>query len=234
MMRSILLRLGTAAFVSIFASTVLAQNSSTIIRSTVRGDPAAGKNLAKACDACHGDQGMSPIDGFPNLAGQNFNYLVKQLREMRTAAKARAENVTQAARATGAFGQRNQRSNETMDAVVVELVDVNIINLAAYYAGLKCTTQSNNAPEQPKIETRCQICHGKAGISRNRNIPNIAGQNKIYMTLQLQSYREAAKTPSGSAADGRSAPIMETQAASLAAADIDALSDYYSRLSCAK
>ena len=33
-------------------------------------DPAAGKEKAKACAVCHGENGISQVPDFPKLAGQ--------------------------------------------------------------------------------------------------------------------------------------------------------------------
>jgi cytochrome c553 len=45
------------------------------------GNAAAGKEKAKACAACHGADGGSPISpDIPKLAGQHADYLVKSLQ----------------------------------------------------------------------------------------------------------------------------------------------------------
>ncbi|MCG8324889.1 MAG: cytochrome c4, partial [Thiotrichales bacterium] len=46
----------------------------------VAGDAAAGKEKASTCVACHGADGISPNDLWPNLAGQKAGYLVKQMK----------------------------------------------------------------------------------------------------------------------------------------------------------
>lgn len=77
-------------------------------------DIEAGKNKAGMCASCHGSEGISPMDMWPNLAGQKTGYLVKQLRDFRD-------------------GSRN-------DAVMIgmskALSDSDIENLAAYYNSL--------------------------------------------------------------------------------------------------
>ena len=45
----------------------------------VAGDAAAGKQRAAACASCHGADGISPNDTWPNLAGQNAAYLARIL-----------------------------------------------------------------------------------------------------------------------------------------------------------
>ena len=45
------------------------------------GNPAAGKEKAKACAACHGADGGTPITpDIPKLAGQHADYLIKSLQ----------------------------------------------------------------------------------------------------------------------------------------------------------
>lgn len=45
-----------------------------------RGDPAAGKQKAAVCAACHGADGQAPSPAFPRLAGQHADYLVHALQ----------------------------------------------------------------------------------------------------------------------------------------------------------
>ena len=78
-------------------------------------DPEAGKSKAAVCAACHGPQGISPTDLWPNLAGQKAGYLVKQMKAFRD-------------------GDRNE---PTMSPFVKPLSDEDIENLAAYFSSLK-------------------------------------------------------------------------------------------------
>ena len=48
-------------------------------------DPAAGREKAKVCAACHGENGVSQAPDFPKLAGQYDNYLVRALSDYNTA-----------------------------------------------------------------------------------------------------------------------------------------------------
>ena len=78
-------------------------------------DAAAGKTKAATCVACHGANGMSPNDLWPNLAGQKAGYLVKQLKAFRD-------------------GQRN---DPMMAPMAAPLSDADIADLAAYFSSLK-------------------------------------------------------------------------------------------------
>ncbi len=79
------------------------------------GDIAAGRARAAVCAGCHGAEGITTNPGWPNLAGQNYTYLVKRLKEFRD-------------------GTREQA---TMSAMASPLSDLDIRNLSAYFASLR-------------------------------------------------------------------------------------------------
>ncbi len=61
--------------------TLLMSGAVLLISShAMAGNPAAGKEKAKACAACHGADGNSTIADNPKLAGQHYDYLVKSLQ----------------------------------------------------------------------------------------------------------------------------------------------------------
>jgi cytochrome c553 len=78
------------------------------------GDAAAGKTRAAACAACHGANGISSNDIWPNLAGQKAGYLMAQMKAFRD----------------------GQRKNPMMSPMAAPLSDTDIDNLAAYYSSL--------------------------------------------------------------------------------------------------
>ena len=90
--------------------TALSLNSSVLLA----GDAAAGKAKSATCAACHGQDGISPNDLWPNLAGQKEGYLVLQMKAFRD-------------------GQRN---NPMMAPMAAGLSDADIDDLAAFYASL--------------------------------------------------------------------------------------------------
>lgn len=79
------------------------------------GDPALGKAKAAVCVACHGATGISPNTQWPNLAGQQEQYLIRQLKAFRD-------------------GGRN---DPLMTPMAAGLTDEDIANLAAWYHSLK-------------------------------------------------------------------------------------------------
>ena len=80
-------------------------------------DVKAGKARSAACAACHGTNGIAPIPKYPNLAGQNEQYLVSSLK----AYKAKQRSGGQAA---------------IMYGIAAGLSKEDIANLAAYFASL--------------------------------------------------------------------------------------------------
>ncbi|MGL4828227.1 MAG: c-type cytochrome [Vibrio sp.] len=86
--------------------------------SALAGDAAAGQAKAAVCAACHGMDGIAVIPGYPNLKGQNEQYIM-------TAIKAYKNK------------ERNGGLAVVMQAQAMMLSDDDIANLAAYYSSLK-------------------------------------------------------------------------------------------------
>ena len=78
------------------------------------GDVAAGKAKSATCAGCHGAQGVSNNPLWPNLAGQQQGYLVKQLEAFR----------------------EGTRSDPMFCPMAKPLSDTEIQNLAAYFSSL--------------------------------------------------------------------------------------------------
>lgn len=82
------------------------------------GDIAAGKAKAAICAGCHGSDGISVIDGYPNLKGQNAKYLENSLISFK--------NKT-----------RTGGQSALMYPMAGLLSDADIKNVAAYFNSLK-------------------------------------------------------------------------------------------------
>ena len=80
--------------------------------SVLAGDAAAGKAKAASCAGCHGTNGISNNPMWPNLAGQQQGYLVKQLKAFRD----------------------GTRADPMMSPMAKPLSDADIENIAAYYS----------------------------------------------------------------------------------------------------
>lgn len=60
-------------------------------------DPIAGREKAKACAACHGENGISQAADFPILAGQHNDYLVRAMNDYKSGARKNAIMAPQSA-----------------------------------------------------------------------------------------------------------------------------------------
>jgi cytochrome c553 len=80
----------------------------------------ASRGLVKAaiCASCHGPAGISPVPGYPNIAGQNPLYLEYAMRRYRA-------------------GERSGEHAGMMFTVMQALSDDDISDLAAYFAALR-------------------------------------------------------------------------------------------------
>jgi cytochrome c553 len=86
-------------------------------RANAGGDIKAGREKAQKCEVCHGLDGLSKVAEAPNIAGQNQQYLVKQLNAFKS----------------------GERQNEMMSLVAPSLSPDDIEDLAAYYAAIEIT-----------------------------------------------------------------------------------------------
>ncbi len=96
-----------AILTSVAAAAVLFSLSSL-----AGGDVKAGEAKAAMCQACHGEKGNSIMPLYPSLAGQKADYLVKQMKDLRSGA----------------------RKDPVMGPMAAALSDADIENLAAYFA----------------------------------------------------------------------------------------------------
>lgn len=78
------------------------------------GDPASGAEKAAICGQCHGQDGISFIPIYPNLAGQKQEYMELQLQAFRA----------------------GHRINAAMTPHAQNLSDQDIADLSAFYANL--------------------------------------------------------------------------------------------------
>ena len=81
-------------------------------------DVAAGKAKALfVCSDCHGINGISVVQNFPNLAGQKEMYLTIQLKAFKA----------------------GKRKSQEMNLIAKQLSDADIANVPAYFSGLPAT-----------------------------------------------------------------------------------------------
>lgn len=170
----------------------------------VTGNAAAGKQRAAACAACHGNDGNSPNETWPNLAGQNAAYLARILTAYKT----------------------GDQHDMAMTPLAKALSDADIQNLAAHFSASGCKAPA----EKPTgdidggraLAKNCAGCHGATGVAGNAAWPSLAAQKPGYLANALKAFRSGL----------RKDPTMAGVARGLSDDDIASLAAFYAVQSC--
>ena len=174
------------------------------------GDAASGKKIAGACTACHGTDGNSPAPSFPKIAGLGETYLLKQLKDFKSGA----------------------RANAIMAGQVAALNEKQMADLAAYFAsqkisvgyaakdkvalGEKIYRAGNKATGVPA----CLACHAADGSGMSAaGFPALGGQHGAYIKAQLVQFQENKR-------QNDNAAVMQDIAGRMSNKEIDAVSSY--------
>lgn len=182
-------------------------------RKLTQGDAEAGAAAASTCNNCHGNNGTSSDAIIPNLAGQSAAAIYKQLQDFKA----------------------NRRNAAVMGVYVSPLSEQNLLDLAAHYARLRSPGDAALASQSsPSSAARrlvevgdplrgiapCASCHGPVGSSPGA--PGLAGQQRAYLELQMQSFKEELRRNDIS-------EQMRSVARRLTNDEIASLAAYYSR-----
>nr|CRH04247.1 Putative cytochrome c, monohaem [Candidatus Magnetococcus massalia] len=170
-----------------------------------------GKVIYEVCSACHMPEGWGLDDGtFPQIAGQHREVLIKQLADIR------AEN----------------RDVPTMYpfAIPSEIGGAqSIADVAAYISKLPMNNKNgvgkgdNLERGQAIYEKDCVRCHGDMGEgSAGDYFPAVYGQHYRYVLRQMEWIRDGKRRNAN--------PDMVRQLRRFSQADLEAVSDYVSRL----
>jgi cytochrome c553 len=178
-----------------------------------RGDAAAAAAQVVVCNACHGAEGQAILGDYPNLGGQHYDYLLRQMRAFKS----------------------GERSAVLMTGQLEAMDDDMLENFAAFYAEKDEYHQVAPAGADVALGERiwragiaaqgvpaCAACHGPAGAGNGpAGFPALAGQNAGYTALQLRAYRDGSR-----ATDEGYGQMMRGIAAAMSDEDIEAVSAY--------
>lgn len=170
--------------------------------------------VKNTCSACHGMHGNSMSPTFPNLAGQNYNYLLKQLEDFDSGAR------------------KASPMNGLVNTLPKDKRDQDFQNLAAYFSEQKLNRQANaNANIQPAPEKAlaagysiftqgitsadvpaCAACHMPSGTGMApMAIPALAGQHASYVEAQLKNFANGSRDNSPAHIMGLIAKRLDAQ-----------------------
>lgn len=148
------------------------------------GNAKAGEAISTTCRGCHGQKGISPNAQWPNLAGQNASYIVKELHDFKA----------------------GRRTNPLMSPQAAHLDGQAMENLAAFFSSLKPNVGAAN----PKLVAAgervyrggdraagvpaCMACHGPEGKGNPAaRYPALRGQHAAYVVAQLKAFKSGAR-----------------------------------------
>lgn len=181
------------------------------------GDAAAGAEKAAACGGCHGADGNSMVPTFPNLAGQDEQYIAKQIAD---------------------FKAMTARKDDTMVGMAAMLVtEQDALDVGAYYAAQKLNSTApfddsklalgREIYKGGNLQTgvpACQGCHGPTGAGNPASgFPQLSGQFTDYTMKQLRAFRDGARSN-----DDRS--MMRNALTRLTDVELEAVAHYIASL----
>jgi cytochrome c553 len=179
----------------------------------LKGDPARGRVAYEVCQGCHKPDGSGLADGaYPQLAGQHATVLIKQMGDIRV----------------------GRRDNPKMYPFAGKhMINVQeIADIATYLQQLPIPKDNGRGPGTELARggelyrKDCVTCHGDRGDGDARKFyPVLAGQHYLYMVRQVKEIRDAKRRNAN--------PRMVKAVKGYSDADVEAVSDYLSRLSLA-
>ncbi len=181
-------------------------------------DIARGQAAAAVCMACHGADGNAAAPAFPKLAGQHYDYLIKQLNHFKVqpgAAKAERENAQMAPFAAALSDQQMRDlaafyAAQKIQPAVARNKDTYELGKQIYRAGIA----AKNVPA-------CAACHGPAAAGIPGQYPRLGGQWPEYTEAQMIAFRQGTRHNNA---------VMTAVAARMSDAEIKAVSDYIAGL----
>lgn len=145
-------------------------------------DPVAGQQKVQTCAACHGPAGISPVEVFPHLAGQQMSYLAKQIKDIRD----------------------GERIVPQMMGMLDGFSDQDAWDVAAYYAEQQANLGHAKADDAAMLARgeelyragdnrlgipACSACHTPTGAGIGSAVyPAIAGQYPAYTVAMLRAF----------------------------------------------
>ena len=153
------------------------------------GSPAKGQAKAAACAGCHGADGNGGADPvWPRLAGQDADYIAKQLADFKSGA----------------------RRDPIMAGMAAPLSAQDMKDIGAHYASLKPKAGAAKSVELAKLGEKlyrggnaktgvsaCMSCHGPSGHGIPPRYPRVSAQSAAYIEKQMLAFKSGARANDG-------------------------------------
>lgn len=172
------------------SAVVAAPAAAPVAKAPVKGDPAKGKELAAGmCAACHGADGNSVIPANPVLAGQDYDYLLKQMKNFKAV-----------------DGKPAKRVSPVMNGMIAAYEVEQMKDMAAWFASqtpkggvaknrntVEAGQKLYRAGDAEKGIPACASCHGPTGAGLPTQFPRVSGQHAEYAEAQLKAFRDGTR-----------------------------------------
>ena len=138
---------------------------------------AAWAAKSDSCAHCHGTDGNSSSGAFPTLAGQNKEYLLKQMKDFK----------------------EERRKNPMMSPSIKILAEEDMAELAEYFSS-QSILRGSSKPDPALVsqgkavadEFQCVACH-QAGFKGLKEFPRLSRQKLPYLMKQLKDFKEGTR-----------------------------------------
>lgn len=178
---------------------------------SLKPDLERGRRIYETCAICHSPMGWGTPDGrYPQIAGQHFNVIVKQLTDIRA-------------------GNRDAPTMYPFSLYSFTQGAQGIADVSGYISQLPMVPNNGIGPGvdlelgQEIYQFYCEECHSKRGEGDNKEFyPNVAGQHYEYLLREIFWIQSGRRRNSDS--------TMVKKVKELNGRDISAVADYISRL----
>ena len=170
----------------------------------------AKKIIGGSCFLCHGSDGESASEVFPRLAGQNAEYIAKQLENFKN----------------------GMRKSTAMASMVSSLSPEDMAALGRFYASRPPHKEAAKDAQLAGVGQyiyqvgnkwsgvpACASCHGKDGAGSNA-LPRLAGQFAAYTENQLKQFNQRERNNDNA--------VMHTVVEKMTALEMAAVAEYLS------
>lgn len=169
-------------------------------------DANRGAQYTASCAHCHGIEGNSSADQYPNIASQQKEYIFRQLKAFK----------------------EGTRKDPMMSPMVGVLDDLAMRDVADFY-NAKDSVKQKTVPEAAKValgksvatERACAACHLPTFKGQNE-FPKLTRQKLPYLIKQLIAFRDGTRNNDGG--------VMAASVKDLSDDQIEALGHYLSSL----
>jgi cytochrome c553 len=175
------------------------------------GDPVKGKESFRGCQGCHKADAAGVREGvYPRLTGQHASVLIKQITEIRAGIRS------------------NPKMLPFVEDPAISMEEIG--DIAAYLSSLTSVRENGKGAEDMSVrgkkvftDNKCFECHGKNGEGNAaKSYPVLASQHYGYLLREMGLIKTGVR--------GNSNPDMVKAITKLSQADLEAASDYLSRL----